>query len=309
MAITAPIKQSDFTGFLNPEVAAGIFDEAQRQSAAQQLFTRVPLGVNGQAIPYVSTKPVAKWTAEGTEKGKTQGKLSLKNILPKKLTAIAVMSSEVLRANPGNYSQVLRRELAGSFATAFDLAVFHGLGGDGTGTGPFDASLVDTTKSIELGTSAQLSGGVHADFVAGLSALVNDTPARKLTGFALGDVVEPLLYGAVDTSGRPLYVELPTDSAVSTNRPGRLLNRPSWMGEGVANGDVVAFGGDWSKGAWGAVGGISYRVSNEATVTINGELVSLWENNLVAVLAEAEYGFVVEDVEHFVKFTVTESGS
>lgn len=307
MAINAPIKQSDFTGFLNPEIAAAIFDDAQRQSAAQQLFQRVPLGANGQAIPYVSTKPVAKWTSEATEKGKTQGKLSLKNILPKKLTAIAVMSSEVLRANPGNYSAVLRRELAGAFATAFDLAVFHDLGGDGTGTGPFDASLDETTKAVEIGTTTQANGGIHGDLVAGLSLLVNDS--KKLTGFALGDVMEPLLYGAVDTSGRPLYVELPTDTAVGPTRPGRLLNRPSWMGEGVAEGDVVGFGGNFAKGAWGAVGGISYRVSTEATVTINGSLVSLWENNLVAVLAEAEYGFVVEDVEHFVKFTVTESGS
>ena len=37
--------------------------------------------------------------------------------------------------------------------------------------------------------------------------------------------------------------------------------------------------------------------STEATVTINGSLTSLWEKNLLAIRAEAEYGFVVNDVD------------
>ena len=47
---------------------------------------------------------------------------------------------------------------------------------------------------------------------------------------------------------------------------------------------------------------ISYDVSTESTVTINGELVSLWEHNLLAVRAEAEYGFLVNDVDAFVTY-------
>ena len=80
------------------------------------------------------------------------------------------------------------------------------------------------------------------------------------------------------------------------------------MGEGVASANltsVVGFGGDWTQAAWGAVGGISYRISTEAPVTINGSLVSLFENNLVAILAEAEYGFLVNDVDAFTKLTNT----
>jgi len=54
---------------------------------------------------------------------------------------------------------------------------------------------------------------------------------------------------------------------------------------------------------WGAVGGISYDVSTQATVTINGALTSLWENNLVAIRAEAEFGLLINDTEAFVKYT------
>ena len=300
MAITAATTRSDFSGFLTPEQSAPIFNEAERQSAFQRLFRRVPLGINGQTIPVVTSKPTARWTNEGERKHATDMGLGVLEMEPEKLTAIAVMSAEVVRANPGGINQLVRPALAGAFATAFDFAVGYGLGGDGTGSGPFAKNLAQTTKSVTLGSTTQDNGGVHGDFVAAMRLLVND--GRKLTGWAVGDSIEPDLWGAVDGNGRPLYVDLPTDdTSQAIARPGRLLNRPSYMGEGVENGDTVGFGGDFTKGAWGAIGGISYRVSREAAITINGELVSAFENNLVAVLAEAEYGFVLADEEAFAK--------
>ena len=292
---------ADFEGFLSPEESAPIFNEARRGSVFQQLIRQVPLGISGQKIPVRAGKTVANWVGEGGRKPQTNLGLDLLHIEPKKLAAIVVTSAEVVRANPGNITGEIRTDLAGAFAEAFDLAVGYNLGGDGTGTGPFDNYLAETTKSVTLGTTAQAAGGIHGDLVAGMSLLVAD--GKKLRGFALDDSIEPDFWGSVDGNGHPLYVNLPTDDVSQTlARPGRLLGRPSFMGEGVGNGDTVAFGGDFSKAAWGVVGGISYRVSTEAAVTIDGELVSLFENNLVAVLAEAEYGFVVADTEAFVKY-------
>lgn len=301
MAQTAATSTTDFSGFLTPEMSAPIFADAEKQSVFQQLFRRVPLGINGQEIPIVTSKPTANWVGEGGKKPATQGGLGLLTIKPKKLAAISIMSAEVVRANPGDYTGQLRSSLAGAFSTAFDLAVGYNVGGDGTGVGPFDNYVAETTKSVTLGTTLPDAGGIHGDLVAGMRLLVAD--GKRLTGFALDDTLEPDFWGAVDGNGRPLYVDLPTDDTSQTiARPGRLLGRPSFMGEGVGHGTVEAFGGDFTKGAWGAVGGISYRISTEATVTINGVLTSLFEHNLVAVLAEAEYGFVVADTEAFVKY-------
>lgn len=312
MAISAATTTSDFAGFLTADESAPIFNDAQRQSAFQQLFRRVPLGINGQKVPVVTSKPTARWTAEGAQKHSTEMGFGLLEMEPKKLTAIAVMSAEVVRANPGNINAELRPALAGAFATAFDYAVGYNIGGDGTGTGPFANHLAATNKAVEIGSTSQANGGTHGDLVAAMRLLVND--GKKLTGFGLDDSFEPELWGAVDANGRPLYVELPTDdTSQGIARAGRLLNRPSFMGEGVgasydpdaggaaAARPVLGFAGDFTKGAWGAVGGISYRVSTEATVTINGTLTSLFENNLVAVLAEAEYGFVLADANAYVR--------
>lgn len=309
MAITAATQTSDFAGFIQPHEAAPIFNDAEKISVFQRLIRRVPLAASGETIPVITSKPVANWVGEGGQKPATSMGLGKLSMTPKKLAAIAVYSAEVIRANPGNITGLIRPALAEAFAVAFDYAVGYNLGGDGTGTGPFDNYLAETTKAIEVGTTTQANGGIHGDMVAALSLMVKD--GKKLTGWALDDELEPKFWGAVDTSGRPLYVDLPLDQSaqvlqdggISVARPGRLLNRPSAMGEGVGNGTNVGFFGDFTKAAWGAVGGISYRVSTEATVTINGALTSLWEHNLVAILAEAEYGFVMQDPAYFGKLT------
>lgn len=309
MAITAATKTTDFTGFITPNVAAPIFDDATKISVFQRLIRRVPLAASGETIPVITNKPVANWVTEAGQKPATSMGLGKLSMTPKKLAAIAVYSAEVVRANPGNINSLIRPALAEAFAVAFDYAAGYNLGGDGTGTGPFGNYLAETTKAVEIGTTTAANGGIHGDMVAALSLMVND--GKKLTGWALDDTLEPKFWGAVDSTGRPLYVDLPLDEAsqvlqgggIEISRPGRLLNRPSAMGGGVGHGTTKGFFGDFTKAAWGAVGGISYRVSTEASVTINGALTSLWEHNLVAILAEAEFGFVMQDPAHFGKLT------
>lgn len=303
MAVTAATATSDFSGFLPANIAAPIFERAARQSVVQRLARRVPLGANGESIPVVTGRMSAGWVDEAAQKPASEGSMELKTITPKKIAAIAVVSAEVVRANPGGYMDLLRPQIAEAFAVAFDYAALHDLGPDGTGTGPFSTYIDQTTNEVELGTTSAANGGVHVDFVNGLKTLVNT--GKRLTGFALDIKAEPLLWGAVDTTGRPIYTSLPTDDeSQGLAQDGRLLGRPSAMSEGVweATNNTLAYGGDWSQTAWGVVGGISYDVSTEATVTVNGSLVSLWERNLLAVRAEAEYGFLCNDPSAFVRY-------
>jgi HK97 family phage major capsid protein len=295
MAITAATVTGDFSGFLDAEQSAPIFDEARRSSDVQQLTRQIPLGINGQEIPVTTSKPTAGWVAEGAKKPASKGAMSLKTMTPKKLAAIAVVSAEVVRANPGGYVDSLRPDLAEAFAIAFDAAALHG-----TST-PFTTYIDQTTQTdVEIGTAAASAGSVYADLNSGLAALVAD--GKRLTGFAFDVAAEPLFNAAVDTTGRPLFVDSPTIDNAAPVRSGRVLGRPAFMGEGVADSTTVGYGGDWSQAVWGTVGGITYDVSTDATVTINGALVSLWENNLLAVRAEAEYGWLVNDVDAFVTY-------
>lgn len=295
MAVTAATVTTDFAGFLNADQSAPIFDAAMRTSVVQMLARQVPLGMNGQEIPITATKPVAGWVSEAGQKPATKGTMALKTMTPKKLAAIAIVSAEVVRANPGNYVNLLRPQLAEAFALAFDAAALHGV------STPFTTWIDQTTKTVELGTAAAAAGSVYADLNSGLSQLVND--GKRLTGFAFDATAEPLFNAAVDTTGRPLFVDSPTVETAAVVQAGRVLGRPAFIGEGVKAGTTIGYGGDWTQAAWGVVGGITYDVSTQATVTINGELTSLWEHNLLAVRAEAEYGWLVNDVAAFVEYT------
>lgn len=304
MAITAASKTSDFAGFLKPDQAQAYFDQARKSSSFMQLARQVPLGINGAEVPVVTSKATAGWVAEGAQKPASKGAVGIKTITPKKIAAIAVVSAEVVRANPANYMSLLREDIAEAFAIAFDAAAFHG-----TNT-PFAQYIDQTTKTVELGTTLKANGGVYGDIVAGLKLLVQD--GKKLNGFAFDRVVEPTFLSAVDNNGRPLFVETPLEDTASVVTPGRLIGRNAFIGDGLTTavvpgtpntGGIVGYGGDWSQAVWGTVGGISYDVSTQATVTINGALTSLWENNLVAIRAEAEFGLLINDVASFVEYT------
>lgn len=312
MAISAPTKTSDLSGFISPIEAGPIFERAARESVVMRLVPRVPLGPSGTKVPVITGRPAAGWVGEGEAKPASAGAITPKTITPQKLASIFVVSAEVARLNPAQFVTTMRDSFAETFAVAFDRAALHDEGPDGSaGAGPFSTYIDQATKTSELGTAAASAGGTYADIVAGMAKVVSasDSGGRRyrVTGWAFDDIVEPALLLSVDTAGHPIYIDTPLEDTTSA-RGGRLIGRPSFMGEGVASFNqtsVVGYGGDWSQAAWGAVGGISYRISTEAAVTINGSLTSLFEHNLVAVLAEAEYGFLLNDAAAFVKFTNT----
>lgn len=304
--ISAAKTMSDFSGFIDKEKAGPIFEKAAQMSAIMQLCPQVPLGLSGTDVPVFTGEVEAGWVSEGNTKPKTEGGMALKTLTPKKLAAIHVVSQEVVRANPGGYVDLMRVKIAEAFAKSFDAAAFHGKDLATGGAGPFATSIADTTKSVELGGRPTDEGGVYADIIDGLQEITDED--KELTGFALSPRIEPRMLLAVDTSGRPIFQDLPATEG--SPRVSRLIGRPAYFSKAVHQADstVEAIGGDWTQAAWGVIGGISYAVSTEASVTINGTLSSVWEKNLVAIRLEAEYGFVVNDADAFVQY-LNNSGS
>lgn len=297
MAVTAATKTSDFSGFLTPDQAAPYFLAARQRSVVQQLARQVPLGIAGANVPVVTSKVTAGWVAEGGQKPVSAGGMSLKTISPKKIAAIAVVSAEVVRADPGGYMELIRGDIAEAFATAFDAAALHG-----TST-PFATYIDNGSSTQEFTGTAPAFTAVYDDLNAGFSTLVN--AGKKPNGWAFDSRMEPVFNGVKDTAGRPLFLDATYTEQAGLIRQGSLLGRQAFIGDGVFANTPKIYGylGDWTQAIWGSVGGITYDVSTESAVTINGELVSLWENNLVAVRAEAEYGFLVNDPAAFVKYT------
>lgn len=277
-----------------------LFEDVARTSVVQQLARRQPLPVSGVAIPITTGKPTASWVAEGTRKPVSDGTLDVKLMDPKKVATIIVFSDEFTRGDTTGLFNRIREQGREAIADAFDAAAIHG-----TNT-PFANYIAETTKQVELGNAAANTGGIYRDLVDGLTLLTEDR--KRLTGWAADPLFEPIALGAVDTTGRPLMVDVGGDGITR-----RLLGRPVGFGEGVSGADPNALadirlvGGDWRKVVYGVGRDITFTISREASIEmIPGDansIVHLWQDNLVAVRIEAEYGLVIGDVESFVYFT------
>lgn len=298
--INAPAAGSDT---LPREVSSMIFERAEAGSAVMQLAQNEPLPTNGTAIPTITGDPVAAWVAEGGRKPVSDASTGVKLMDPKKIAVIVAFSDEFLRSDRTNLPDRLRDKIATAFGQAFDRAAVHGDGG----SSPFTNHIAETTNDVELGTAAAADGGMHADLIDGMRQVVADE--HTLTGFAASPLVEPELLDARDTTGRPLLSD-----GVNADGQRTLLGRGIVYGKGVGTTPVAVtpagtdgirmVAGDWGQAAWGAFGEIEYDVSREATlVDADGStLLHLWQNNLVAIRAEAYYGWVLNDASAFVKY-------
>lgn len=283
---------NEFAGFLRPDQAQPIFDEAMKTSVVQSLARQIPVGVNGVEIPVTTGKPEAGWVAEAGLKPSTSTAIGIKTMKPHKLAAKTVVSAEVVRANPGGYVDIYKKQIGEAFALAFDKAALFG-------GGPFDTHVAQTQKSVTLGTSAN---GMYGDLVTGLDLLLKDK--KKLNGFVFDTTSETLFLNQVDANKRPIFELNNVTEAPVPVTAGRLIGRSARLADNVADttSKTVGFGGDWSKCAWGVTSGINFRLSTEAAVTLDGKLVSAFEHNLVVIIAEAEYGWLCADPEAFVAF-------
>lgn len=292
-----------FSGYLTPELAQDYFAKAEKTSIIQRLATKIPMGESGVKIPHWTGNVTAQWIGEADMKPITKGDATSTTVSPHKIATIFVASAETVRANPANYLGTMRTKVATAIALAFDAAAIYGT------SSPFGAYINQTTKSVSLadpgGAGVSNLNAYDALGVNGLNLLLAD--GKKWTATLLDDVAEPILNGAKDGSGRPLFLETPYDSLVNPYREGKILSRPTILSDHVASGTTVGFAGNFDEIIWGQVGGLSYDVTDQATLNLGTfaapNFVSLWQHNLVAVRVEAEYGLLVHDAQAFVKLT------
>ena len=74
-------------------------------------------------------------------------------------------------------------------------------------------------------------------------------------------------------------------------------------GQGGTDPQLRAIGGDWTQAAYGVGMDISLRISKEASYFDGTNWHSAFQENLVLVLAEAYYGFVMGSKRAFVSYT------
>lgn len=142
--------------------------------------------------------------------------------------------------------------------------------------------------------SRSVSDGVTASSTTVTSATANFTAAdvgKKITGAGIP--------ASTTITARGSATSITISNAATATATGVSLTFQ------LAAADTLlrAVGGDWSQAAYGVGMDISIRVSNEASYTdTDGTVHSAFQENLVLLLAEAYYGFVIGDVNAFVTY-------
>lgn len=283
---------------LPTDISAEILQKTQEQSAVMSLARQIQLPGRGLTIPVITSDPEAAWVDETAAKPVSNPGLSTKIMQAYKLAVIVPFSDEFARDLGSLYDALVQR-LPLALAAKFDATVFHG-------TAP--GSNFDTFASVTAQSISGTGNSVYKALVAADTAIAS--AGGILNGFALSPQAKGELLGAVDSTGRPLFVNSVADGVVP-----RLIGSPAYYAKAAykdgtsgsgATPDVIGFAGDWTQALYGTVEGIKIDMSNQASLPIgtSNAMISLWQNNMFAVRAEIEVGFRA-DTSVFQKITRT----
>lgn len=273
---------------LPAEVSQEIMQKMQGESAIMRLARKVALPGRGLSIPVITGDPTAAWVAETGAKNVSNPSLSTKLMQAYKLAVIVPFSDEFRRDAAALYDAIVAR-LPGALALKFDQTVVGN--GDAPGEN-FDTFAACTAQSL-------IASGAHTAY-KGLVAAYADIADHKgsLNAFALSPAAEGILLGAVDSTGRPIFVNSAADGAMPRLIGAQVVEGrgvykagAAPVGTGAGNPAIVGVAGDWSQAMFGTVEGVQIRFADQTGLTINSQQVNLWEHNMFAVRAEIEVGF------------------
>ena len=273
---------------LPSEVSAEILQKTQEASAVMQLARQVTLPGRGLTIPVISSDPSAAWVAETDEKPVSNPGLSTKLMEAYTLAVIMPMSNQFRRDDRALYDALVAR-LPGALALKFDQTVIGAVAAPGAN---FDNFSTCTAQSLIAGVGHTVYDGL----VAAFSDIAEQGFA--LDGFGLSPAAQGILLSAVDSDGRPLFINSVAEGAVprilgARTVMGRGLYVSGEAGVGTAPGTpaVIGVAGDWTQAMYGTVEGVQISISDQATLTSGTTVINLWQRNMFAVRAEIEVGF------------------
>ena len=266
---------------LPADVAQEVIQKTQEASAVMQLARPMTLPGRGLSIPTVTADPEAGWVSETGKKPVSKPGVGMKLLQPYKLAVIMPFSNEFRRDAKALYDALITR-LPAALGKKFDATVF----------GPIANRPGENFDVLGASTAQNLSGedGAYDALVAADTAIA--TAGGIMTGIVLAPQGKGVLLAAKDGQNRPLFVNSVADGAVPMVLGAKtVLSKGAYVAGNPTGYNTVGVAGDWTQAVYGTVNGVTIDISNQATITLDGEQVNLWERNMFAVLAEIEVGF------------------
>lgn len=266
---------------LPAEVAQEVLQKTQTASAVMRLATPMTLPGTGLAIPTILTDPVANWVDETGKKPVSKPTVAMKKLHPYKLAVIVPFSDEFRRDAKRLYDALIAR-LPNALGQKFDSTVF----------GPQSGRPGEHFDTLGASTAQDLTGedGAYAALADADASIA--AAGGLMNGIALSPQGKGILLKSTDKNGRPLFVNNVAEGAVPMVLGAKtLIAKGAYVAGNPSGFNTVGVAGDWTQAVYGTVEGVKVKIADQATITIDGNPVNLWERNMFAVLAEIEVGF------------------
>lgn len=294
-------------GLLPKTLVADVFKKVATDSVVMKVAGTTPVPMSGGMTHVRTGDVVAGIVGEGEAKPVVKGGVRLKEIRPIKAAAIMYWSKEARIANPGGYVDTFVEDLTEAVTKAVDMAVIHGKNALSGTTISGVEYLTQSTNKVTLGTTATSDGGLGTDVLNGYNKVTD--AGYDFDGFIADPRMRTKFMGAVDTQGRPLYT---AGIDLSAGSLGSLFGLPVAYGKtvggkigAVEDTNVRAIGGSFTNNLkLGFVEQINFKRTDVASIVDGGETIPLWQTNMEAILVEAIFGWVINDVNGFSVYSV-----
>lgn len=300
---------SDTEGLLPKALAKTIITDAYKESLAGRLSGTIPMPITGAAIAFATGEPVAGVVGEGELKPVIKAGVATKTCHPIKVAAIMYWSKEARQANPLGYLGMLENQAKDAIRRAIDLAVFHGKNGvNGQDIAGVEA-VAKSTNAVTLGTATADKGGLAGDILAGYQLVLDG--GGDVTGFAADNTMRVKLMQARRQNGEFMFSNGTGRGGVDLKDPmGDLMGLPVAFSKAVGgklgtvpDSKIRLIGGDFKNNIqFGYVEQLTYRKTDTGVINDGETTVNLFQQNMEAYLVEAQFGWVIRDVNDFVLY-------
>lgn len=297
-------------------VTSAMFEKAQEASLVLRLGEQIPVGYGETVIPVQTKRPEVGQVGTGTTNALREGGTKpltgvawdSQSFQPIKLAGIVTVSEEFARTDPQGFYSKLQSDMGLAIGRGVDLAVFHGKQPlSGAALAGIDAGNVlnNTTNIINLDTVPG-PGNLYDELIAGYEMVSTDF---DFDGWAVDSRMRARLIR--EGAERDVNGNLVNPQLINFNSSqGNILGFPVQYGKAVV-GDLGAatasttkiIGGEFNQLKWGFADQVRIKVSDQATLTDGSATVSMWQTNQVAILIEVTFGWIVGDLDAFVKYT------
>lgn len=258
--------RTDVAATIPEEVSNAMIGKATDQSAALQLFTRIPVPGQQVRFPVLSALPTAYFVAgdtgvkQTTELGWANKFLNVEEIA----TIMPVPDNVIADMQLNIWDQALPL-LSEAVARTLDAAVFFGVNAPASYPTNVNAAAAAAGNTVTRGTATAAQGGFLGDLDNVIAAVEED--GFDVNGYVASTLVRRALRSARDTTGQRTDLgRVGADLRTYDGSPIAYPMRGLWP-TGAASPQLIA--GDWSRFVIGVRQDISLKVSNDAVVQDN----------------------------------------